>query len=347
MGHMAITQKDIARYLNIDPSAVSYALNGTGTGSDTSRQQILEAAQKLGYRPNILARSIRTGKTGTIGVLLGGDFQKQSEQLRHTEQSAREQGYHLVVAHGVSHVRHAEAGEIIETELNQLDRFVQFQVDGVVIQTAVIYLSEAHQKKYWDRVRHIMPKGLPVVAFDSPGDHDFTQVFVDRFQWGQKAALALCERGYQNLTYVGSKTSLFSKQIYRGLQSVSEINCSICEVEVTDSQSVFKGHRAVGLFRKGSAQVLVAANARIAHGLLIGLLEKGIRVPHDVSLVALDQSEMLQWPPRAISSFEYRNEALGKETWEVMHQLLEDEKPNPKTDRDYNLVARETLQEIV
>jgi LacI family transcriptional regulator len=344
---MAVTQKDIARYLNIDPSAVSYALKGTGTGSEASRRQILDAAGELGYRPNLLARSVRTGKTSTIGVLMGGDFQKLSEQLRHTEQSALRQGYHVLVAHGVSQVRFADPEEIIEIELNQLDRFVQFRVDGLVIQTAVIYLSEEHQKNYWDQVRRLVPEELPVVAFDSPGDHGFAQVFVDRFQWGQEAAMELGSLGYRKLTYVGSEKSLFSEQIYRGLQSVSKMCCSICEVDVVDSQSVFEGHRAAEVFEKGSTQVLVSANARIAHGILIGLLEKGVSVPDDVSLVALDQSEILQWPPRSISSFEYRPEELGKKTWKVMSQLLEGNVLSSPIELDYYWGEGNTLKECV
>jgi len=344
---MAVTQKDIARHLNIDPSAVSYALKDTGTGSAATRRQIREAARKLDYRPNILARGMRTGKTGTIGVLMGGDFQKLAGQLRQIEESARLQGYHVLTGHGVSDVRYAPPEDILETEINQLDQFMRFQVDGLVVQTATIYLSDKHQKEYWDRVRRLVPEGHPVVAFDSPGDHGFAQISVDRFQWGQEAARNLRDLGYQNLLYVGSKKTFFSRQLYRGLQSVARLRCKVLEAEVTDDKSVFEGHRAAGSFEKGRAQVLVAANARIAHGLLIGLMEKGVRVPQDVSLVALDSSEILEWPPCPISSFEYRSEQLAQGVWQMMIQQLEGGNTNRKNQLGFSWGGGETLKENI
>ena len=340
---MGVTQKDIAQYLDIDPSAVSYALNGTGTGSVTSRQLVLDAAETLGYRPNILARSVRTGKTGTVGVLMGGDFQKITRQLRYTESAAREEGYHVLMAHGVSVVRSAQPEAIIKTELDQIERFVQFQVDGLFVQTATIYLSAADQKKYWDALKRLVPEDLPVVAFESPGNHTFSSVYMDRFQWGQQASEILDQLGYTTLTFVGNNASLFSSQMYHGLQSNANMRCEIFNIDVIESKAVHEGYRVAKAFRKGEAELLVAANALVAYGLLIGLREKGISVPQDVSLVALGKGEVLQWPPHDISSIEYDHETVGKHAWQVMHALLDKQNPNPSMQLKFHMGEGNTL----
>jgi len=340
---MGVTQKDIAEYLGIDPSAVSYALKGSGTGSAASRKLVCDAAETLGYRPNILARSIRTGKSGTIAVLTGSDFQKIAKQLRHTESAAKAQGYHVLFSHGVSVVLSAQPEEIIKTELEQLERFMQLQVDGLFVQTATVYLSEALQKEYWDAVTALMPKAFPVVTFESPGQHVFPSIFMDHFKWGEYASEILAQLGYRSLAYVGSSTSLLSGQMYRGLQSNAHVQCAILNVDVIEAKSVHEGYRIAKSFKKGEAELLVAANALIAYGLLIGLREEGVRVPQDVSLIALGKGDVLAWPPHDISSIQYDHETVGKHAWQVMHGLLDGNTTIPPMDVKFHMGNGNTL----
>src|SRR5579872_4281430 len=70
---MAVTLEDVAKVAGVTPSAVSYALAGKGTLSAATRARILQCARELGYRPNLVARSLVTQQTHTIGLIVG-DF---------------------------------------------------------------------------------------------------------------------------------------------------------------------------------------------------------------------------------------------------------------------------------
>src|SRR6187431_1207756 len=64
------TLKEVAKVANVSLASASYAVNGTGSLGEATREHILQVAQKLGYRQNMSARAVRTGKTGTIGLVL-------------------------------------------------------------------------------------------------------------------------------------------------------------------------------------------------------------------------------------------------------------------------------------
>jgi LacI family transcriptional regulator len=65
-----VTLKDVARTADVSLASASYALNGTGSLGDTVRAHILKVADQLGYRRNLSARAMRTGKTGAIGLVV-------------------------------------------------------------------------------------------------------------------------------------------------------------------------------------------------------------------------------------------------------------------------------------
>jgi DNA-binding LacI/PurR family transcriptional regulator len=65
-----VTIKDVARQAGVSVTSASYALNGTGTISESTRQRVKAAAEALNYHPNAFARSLITHKTHTIGVFI-------------------------------------------------------------------------------------------------------------------------------------------------------------------------------------------------------------------------------------------------------------------------------------
>ena len=343
---MAVKQKDIASYLNIDPSSVSYALKGGGSVSQSTRRQVQKVARKMGYRPNLLAKGMRTGKTGTIGMLAGGDFQRLEEQFRQIETAVRQAGFQVLMGHGVSNVSDATPEQIIETELSQLDQFIRFGVDGLIIQSAVIYLDKDDQKRYWDRAHGMIPQDVGVVVFDSPGDHGFIQMGVDRHQWGHEAGSILRNLGYEKLLYIGSKDTHFSRQLYQGLQSVAGLKCQIEQINIIDRKSVSEGYRTALSLQENRAQVLVAANALIAHGLLVGLLGRMILVPQELSLIALDRGEILQWPPKAIGSIQYQPDQLTYSIWKSLQNILTGNPVRREIELDICFERGETVMEI-
>src|SRR6266568_8976071 len=96
---MGVTLKDVAREAQVSTATVSRVINGHGNVSDATRERILGVAERLRYVPDSAARSLSTGLTHTIGVLLPdlyGEF--FSELIRGIDYAAHHAGFHLLVS---------------------------------------------------------------------------------------------------------------------------------------------------------------------------------------------------------------------------------------------------------
>ncbi len=150
---MRVTLKDIAKEAGVSAALVSYCLNGSKSGwmSEETRKRIEEAAKKLDYRPNRLARSLRTGKTRSIGMLVGNISDSYFGHLaEEVLEAARKRDYSLVLA--VS--KHEN-----EERENALEFLMRNQIDALLTCSSVVNLPEA---------KNLKKNGIPVVRFGYP-----------------------------------------------------------------------------------------------------------------------------------------------------------------------------------
>lgn len=341
-----ITIKDIATELGLHFTTVSCALRGDGTISQATRQRVLEAARKMDYRPNRLAQATRSGKSQTVGLVLGGDTHKSALQLRQIERYAWDSGYHVLVGHGVGDVQSASSQSILKRELQQVERFAGYRVDGLIIQSALTYAEEEHRRIFWDNVHGVANSGIPIVVYDCLCDVDLPQVTIDRQILGTQAGEFLTGMGFSSALYAGSTQTYHSKRIYSGLSEVDRLEVTACELDVTDSESVREGYRAGEYWAnlKKRPEIIIAANHFIAHGLLLQLLSLGFDVPSDVSLLAADDSEILRWPPKTISSISSSFSDLAKQAWKLLSQQWSSTLVDRSVSLDFHISEGETIR---
>jgi LacI family transcriptional regulator len=118
------TLKEVARAAGVSLASASYAVNGTGSLGDATRNHILAVAQRLGYRQNQTARAMRTGKTGAIGLVLPDLTNPFFPTLAQSViQTARQRAYSVFVTD-------TEGSPELETESIRL--LVEHGVDGIV-----------------------------------------------------------------------------------------------------------------------------------------------------------------------------------------------------------------------
>ena len=119
-----VTLKDVARAADVSLASASYALNGTGSLGDAVRAHILKIADDLGYRRNLSARAMRTGKTGAIGLVVP-DFSNPffTALAQFVMKSARQAGYCVFVA---------DTENSVTLEQEAFHRMIDRGVDGVV-----------------------------------------------------------------------------------------------------------------------------------------------------------------------------------------------------------------------
>ncbi|MGB3151662.1 MAG: LacI family DNA-binding transcriptional regulator, partial [Maribacter sp.] len=120
-----VTIHDIAKELNITAATVSRALNDTGRISENTRKRIKETAARVNYRPNSLASSLRSGKSGSIGVIVPTINRAFfSSVVRGLEEIAKKKGYKVIIA---------QSNDDFETEVDIIDTMVNAQVEGIFV----------------------------------------------------------------------------------------------------------------------------------------------------------------------------------------------------------------------
>jgi len=181
--------KDIAAALKVSEASVSYVLNGKARQYGISvalENKILRFVEKVGYRPNRLAASLRTGKSKTVGMIVE-DISDPffSAIARVVEEHIYKEGYRVI--YGSS-----ENSTVIARDL--LQTFKNYQVDGYIV---------APTAGLEDDINQLVKEGYPVVVFDraSP-DLQCSKVLVDNFRGSEAAVLHLIDNGFRNIAMV-------------------------------------------------------------------------------------------------------------------------------------------------
>ena len=341
-----VTIKQIATELGLHFTTVSCALRGDGTISQATRERVLETAKRMDYRPNRLAQATRSGKSQTVGLVLGGDTQKSALQLGRIEQYAWDSGYHVLVGHGIGNIQEASSEAILERELQQVERFAGYRVDGLIIQSALTYADEEHRNAFWRNVQGVENSGIPIVIYDCLCEVDLPQVVIDRRYLGTHAGDYLRSMGFSSALYAGNTQTFHSKRIFDGLSGVEGLEVTACDLDVTDSVSVHEGYRAGEHWAslKNRPEIILAANSFIAHGLLLRLMNLGFDVPGDVSLLAVGEGEILRWPPKTISSISSSSRELAEQTWNLLSQQWSNTLVDRKVGLGFHILEGETIR---
>ncbi|MFC0183466.1 LacI family DNA-binding transcriptional regulator [Pseudarcicella hirudinis] len=147
-----ITIKDIAKALNLSTSTVSRALRGSYEINAETKKLVLEYAEKLNYRPNPIALSLKENRSKSIGVIVPEiDNPFFSQAINGIESIAYNRGYHVVIF---------QSHESYEREVVNVEHLVSRRVDGVLI-------SLSGQTKDVSHLKELNDKGLPIVFFST------------------------------------------------------------------------------------------------------------------------------------------------------------------------------------
>ena len=182
-----ITALKVAKRAGVSQSAVSRVFTPGASASDKTSLKVREAAQELGYRPNVLARSLITGKSRIIGLVVAYlDNYFYPTALEGISNSLKKEGYHVLVFMASNDDQSTE--QVIEELLD-------YQVDGII--TASVSISN-------DITARCEAAGVPVVLFNRTQDKvAHSAVTSDNFLGGQTAAEFFCAAQHERISYIG------------------------------------------------------------------------------------------------------------------------------------------------
>ncbi|WP_047194340.1 LacI family DNA-binding transcriptional regulator [Caldimonas brevitalea] len=270
------TLGEVARIAGVSPSTVSRYLNGSARVSEARRQAVEAAIAQLNYRPNMVARSLASGRTSTVGVLtqdIASPF--FNEALRGVEDALAESRYAPLFVSG--HWNSAEEAE-------RLSLLSARRVDGVV-------MMHGHIR---DEDVQAVARRLPIVMVGrATATLDLPSITVDNRLGAYKATRHLIELGHEDVAFIsGPQDHHDAQQRLVGYQDALR-EAGIVFRESLVAKADF--HEATGMLAihqllesRASFTAIFAANDQSAYGARLALYRRGIRVPEDVSLVGFD-----------------------------------------------------------
>jgi LacI family transcriptional regulator len=282
------TMKDVARLAGVSIQTVSVVVNDTATISPETRERIQAAIDELGYRPLAVARSLRTGSTRTIALVVSditNPFFSRMASL--VEDYAHQAGYTLILYN-----THSD----LEREASYLQMAAQRWVDGVLFVAT---------RNTFGGLEPLRAAGIPVVAVDRiPDGYDGPWVILDNRRTGELVAEHLLDLGHRHVAHISGPLDLrLSDERLEGFSAAVEDGGAalVARAAGDDSWSCASGHDAMWsiLEARPRPTAVFASNDRLAIGAMRAAAEAGLRIPDDISIVGVDDIEFAayQSPP--------------------------------------------------
>jgi LacI family transcriptional regulator len=271
--------RDVARAASVSVGTVSNVLNRPDKVAPETAQRVLHAIRHLGFVRNDAARQLRAGRSRSIGLIVL-DVRNPffTDVARGAEDRAAEVGMTILLGN---------SQEDPARERAYLDLFEEQRVGGVLLSPVEEDLP---------RLERLQQNGTPVVLVDrETPDHRFSSVAVDDVVGGRLAVRHLVETGRRRIWFIGGPATI--RQVVDRLagarQAVEETPGATLEVIETDALTVLAGRAAGRLVTERPPRerpdAIFAANDLLAVGILMALLvQRDLRIPHDVALIGYD-----------------------------------------------------------
>jgi LacI family transcriptional regulator len=315
------TVADVAKKAGVSVSTAARVLSGTGYAADETRLIVLEAARELGYVPNQIARSLRTRRTRTIGLLVG-DVENSfySVIAKNVESVAKDAGYHVVLCN-------SDDDPAIEREYLEL-------LEGMRVD-AVIVTPTSRNRRHLVR---LMEKDIVIVQVDRRVEGlRADAILVDNEDGAARAVNHLVEAGHTKIGILTGELDLAtaSQRLFGFERAMKEHGMTIRQ-SLVKSGSFHRDHAievATELINaRPTPTAIFAANNILAEATLIALEQKGLRVPRDVSIVAFDDVHWMSMVEPAVTAVRQPVADMARSAAELLvRRLREGHEGRPST----------------
>lgn len=318
---MGITQKKIAEMLGVSTATVSMALNDSVRLSPETKRRVRELAAEGRYRPDLSARGLITGRSNTIGIIVG-TFRSPfyGELVGDMQMLLRERGYMGISIPAEAYGRGAEA----------VDALLSHRVDGIIS----ITLSA-------DELSRIRGEGVPAVIY---GESDGPSVYLDEYAGAKLATEHLIGTGGRSFAYIGrtGEGDRRCEGFRDALRSHGMDTEARCVADIQDATRAVNGYEAMkALLHDNTPDSVVCRNDIIALGVIRALQEAGRSIPNDTAVTGFDDSDICNVMPVALTSIAVNARAIAEALIETLFSVME-QKPVTNTVITPTLVTRES-----
>lgn len=274
--------KDVAKYAGVSTATVSRVINKTKYPvSEKNRKKVEDAVKKLGYQPNLVARSLKTEHNKVLGLIVRdmSDYYFNELATGVTEK-AYELGYMAMVCNSSRH---------FEYELEFYDKLIQQNVEGIIIAGGG-YKNINQRNKLYNKIKEAQKRNIQIVT-TAPQGIDIPYIGVNEEEVGYTATKLLIEKGHENIAYIGGPENIITNEYrFRGYQRCLKDHKLEVPVILKNEEFGFKsGYNSMRKIYKLNKNItaVFSINDNNAAGATQYLNEINISIPEDIELIGV------------------------------------------------------------
>ena len=327
-----ITSLQVAQRAGVSQSAVSRVFTPGASASARTAEKVRQAAADLGYRPNMMARAMITGKSRIIGLVVAYlDNQFYPLALQLLSKALQEKGYHILV---FSASNSQGAAEEVMQEL------LDYQVDGII--TASVGMTN-------DLTMRCNVAGIPVVMFNRGQEGaDISSVTSANKLGGKTVAEYLLSCGHRNIAHIsgwsGSSTGRDRQAGFCAALAAAGMTPQVIdgmfdrETAAAATRTMMKGATPPDAIFVGNDHMAFAVLDTLRH-------ELGLRVPEDVAVIGYDDVPLAAWPAYNLTTMRQPVNRMVEATVNTLLSRIDDPStPACRIEIESPLIARGTTK---
>ncbi|MCA6092151.1 LacI family transcriptional regulator [Streptomyces sp. SCA3-4] len=301
--------KDVAERAGVSVATVSRVLNGRSPVAET-RERVLAAVAELGYRPNVVARALRTARTRTLGLVIS-DLRNPffTELADAVEQEARRLGYSLIIGN---------AGESPEQQDDYIRTLLDRRIDGLMVSSAGTGSAMLGEVVASDTPLVLLDRAVPGVAAPcvrAEGRTALTELAAHLAASGRRRPAVI-------VAPAGTPTGDERLDLFRTALAGHGIELPPERIAESPDPSPAGGRRMMRtlLDLSEAPDAVLATDNLMALGAMDEIRERGLRVPADLALVAFDDVAWFAHLDPPLTAIAQPTRELGRA---AVHALLE------------------------
>ncbi len=334
-----ITIKDVAKKAGVSIATVSHVINKTRYVSKETKEKVIEAINELDYFPNVIAKSLRGKKTGTIGLILCDMLNPFFSEILHgIEAFLSEEGYDLLLTN---------TNYIVEKENKASEMFYSKSVDGVIIA-----LGGNNSRP----IEYLLARNIPVVLIDKIiPELKVDAVIVNNVEGSRNLINHVVKIGHSRIGIISGPT-----HSYTGMERLNGYYQSMRENSLPIEDDLIK----IGDFKEESGYILAnelinmdnpptiiyVCNNMMALGAMRALYERKIDIPKDMGIVIFDDLPWFPYVKPPLTVIAQPLFDLGKEAVKILIQRIKKKTKRVKPEiiiLEPKLLVRESAGELL
>ena len=332
---MKVKIVDVAREANVSVATVSRVVNNIPLVNEETKERVLEAIKKTGYKPNAIARSLKIQRTNTLGIMIP-DISNPlyTEMVRGVEDICGIYNYNIILSN---------TDFSPEKEHESLDVLIEKQCDGI------IYIGKNLSEEFQETLKNAPSEIVLGCVSDEKGE--LSSVLIDNESAAYDLAKKAIDAGYKNfaLFYDRDEGFVNRKRIDGVRRALDEAGIELDpELILRGNINVKGGHSMMTKLLESGKEfdIVMCMNDQVAIGAIRAAEDAGRKVPDDIAVTGFNDYWISEWFDPKITTVRQPMYDIGAIAARMLIKMCEsDEKESRTITAPYEIVARQSMPE--